>query len=106
MTTDKQIELIDELADKCCRDHDIHKSCMACWRRTQGCSKFITIAKLVQEGCRIVPTGEWIDVPDYGGSGWQISGKPVQPKYCSVCGDTYSKAYNYCPNCGAKMMER
>ncbi len=47
--------------------------------------------------------GKWIDVPDYGGSGWQIQGKPVSPKYCSVCGDTYSRAYNYCPNCGAKM---
>jgi hypothetical protein len=50
-------------------------------------------------------TGRWIDVPDYGGSGWQIQGKPVSPKYCSLCGDSYSKAYNYCPNCGAKMIK-
>ncbi len=50
-----------------------------------------------------VRRGKWIDVPDYGGNGWQISGKPVQPKQCSVCGDVYSKAYNYCPWCGAKM---
>ena len=50
-----------------------------------------------------VRRGKWIDVPDYGGNGWQIAGKPVQPKQCSVCGDVYSKAYNYCPWCGTKM---
>ena len=60
---------------------------------------------LINEGFRLERKGEWIDVPDYSRNGWQISGKPVQPKYCSVCGDVYSKAYNYCPKCGARMQE-
>ena len=47
--------------------------------------------------------GEWIDVPDYGGSGWWADGKQIYPKSCSVCGDVYSKVYKHCPNCGAKM---
>ena len=95
MTTDKQIELIDALADKCCRDHDIHKSCMACWRRTQGCGKYITLAKLVQEGCRLVPNGEWLT--DKYGMGRSI---------CSVCGATFDgDGGNYCCICGARMTE-
>ena len=60
---------------------------------------------LINEGFRLERKGEWIDVSDCSGNGWQISGKPVQPKYCSVCGDVYSKAYNYCPKCGARMTE-
>ena len=52
-----------------------------------------------------VRLGKWIDIPDYGGSGWQIAGKLVQPKSCSACGDVYSKAYNYCPSCGVQMLE-
>lgn len=60
---------------------------------------------LINEGFRLEHIGEWIDVPDYSGNGWQILGKSVQPKYCSVCGDVYSKAYNYCPSCGVKMLE-
>ena len=54
----------------------------------------------------LIKHGKWIDVPDYGGNGWQIAGKPVQPKQCSICGDVYSKAYNYCPRCGARMKEK
>ena len=49
--------------------------------------------------------GKWIDIPDYGGTGWRVSGEQIYPKYCAICGDTYSKAYNYCPSCGAKMKE-
>ena len=95
MTTDKQIELIDKLADKCCRDRDIHKSCMACWRRTQGCSKYITIAKLVQEGCRLVHKGEWL-TDKYG----------MERSICSVCGAVFEgDGGNYCSKCGARMTE-
>ena len=60
---------------------------------------------LINEGFRLERTGKWIDIPDYSGNGWQIAGKPVQPKSCSACGDVYSKAYTYCPKCGAKMKE-
>ena len=60
---------------------------------------------LINEGFRLERTGKWIDIPDYSGNGWQIAGKPVQPKSCSACGDVYSKAYIYCPKCGAKMKE-
>lgn len=95
MTTDKQIELIDELAGKCCRDHDIHDSCMACWRRTQGCSKYIILAKLVSEGCRIVPQGEWL-TDKYG----------MERSICSVCEAVFEgDGGNYCMNCGARMTE-
>ena len=106
MTTDKQIELIDELADKCCRDFDIHKSCMACWRRTQSCGKFITLAKLVQEGCRIVPKGFWGVARVYNEYTMSYNVKTV----CSLC--SYDIGYegtvvkpNYCPKCGACMKE-
>lgn len=58
---------------------------------------------LIDNSVNIQKTAKWVDVPDYGGGGWQISGKQVHPKYCSACGDTYSKAYTYCPTCGAKM---
>ena len=95
MTTDKQIELIDELADKCCRDHDIHKSCMACWRRTRGCSKYIILAKLVSEGCRIVPQGEWL-TDKYG----------LERSICSVCEAVFEgDGGNYCSKCGARMTD-
>ena len=60
---------------------------------------------LINEGFRLERTGKWIEIPDYSGNGWQIAGKPVQPKSCSACGDVYSKAYTYCPKCGAKMKE-
>ena len=93
MTTNKQFKLIDELADKCCRDHGIHESCMACWRRTQGCGKFIILAKLTSEGCRIVPQGEWL-TDKYG----------MERSICSICGAVFEgDGGNYCRNCGAKM---
>ena len=49
--------------------------------------------------------GEWVDLPDYGGGGWAMvgSGECVQPRHCSICRDVYTKKYNYCPSCGAKM---
>ncbi len=94
MTTDRQIELIDELAGKCCRYHDIHKSCMGCWRRTNGCEKFILLNKLVEEDCRIVPQGEWLQTENY------------YAYKCSRCDAiTRQPNDNYCPNCGARMME-
>ena len=95
MTTDKQIELIDELADKCCRNHDIHKSCIACWRRTQGCGKYITIAKLVSEGCKIERKGTWL-TDRFG----------MERSICSVCGAVFEgDGGNYCRKCGARMTE-
>ncbi len=58
---------------------------------------------LINEGFLLERKGEWVDVPSYGVSGWQREGEQVYPKYCSVCNDVYSKAYDYCPHCGAKM---
>lgn len=95
MTTDKQIELIDELADKCCRYHDVHKSCMGCWRRTSKCDIWIILNKLVEEGCRIVPKGEWL-TDKYG----------MERSICSCCGAVYEgDGGNYCRKCGARMVE-
>jgi hypothetical protein len=95
MTTDKQIELIDELAAKCCKYYDMYKSCITCWRRTCDCDKYITLAKLVQEGCRLVPQGEWL-TDKYG----------MERSICSLCGAVYEgDGGNYCRNCGARMTE-
>ena len=95
MTTDKQIELIDELAAKCCKYHDMYKSCMTCWKRTCDCYKYITLAKLVQEGCRLVPKGEWL-TDKYG----------MERSICSCCGAVYEgDGGNYCRKCGVRMTE-
>ena len=109
MTTDKQIELIDELADKCCRDHDLHanhKSCMGCWRRTDGCDKYILLNKLVEEGCRLERQGRWL-FSNYGG---------IHYYQCSCCDaeferpltytkDDVKKYRKYCSACGARMIK-
>lgn len=101
MTTNKQIELIDELADKCCKDHDIHKSCMACWRRTQGCGKFITLNKLVEEGCKIERKGEWKPYTEYYADDYsECNTRKVWT--CSLCGRIEKYQQPYC-HCGAKM---
>ena len=57
---------------------------------------------LVEDGWCKRKEGDWIDVSDSSDI-WTIDGKRVCPKFCSVCGDIYSKQYNYCPTCGAKM---
>lgn len=49
-----------------------------------------------------VETGAWIDVSD-SSDVWTVDGKQVFPKFCSNCGDVYSKPYRYCPTCGSKM---
>lgn len=70
-----------------------------------GDTRFLDEAKaLYNKGCRILEEGEWIDVS--GSSDiWTIDGKQVFPKFCSNCGEIYSKTYNYCPTCGAKMIK-
>ena len=104
MTTDKKIELIDELADKCCKWHDVHKSCMACWRRTQDCTKFITLSKLVEEGCKLERTGKWLVAKIE--RAWNCVEYPYMHK-CSLCGNEQASQdlTPYCPYCGAKMEE-
>ena len=49
-----------------------------------------------------VKTGAWIDVSD-SSDVWTVDGKQVFPKFCSNCGDVYSKPYRYCPTRGSKM---
>ena len=87
----------------------IHYDCCCGWTSKEVID---SIEEAVEEGtCRECnyyepkKIGKWIDIPAYGGSGWQIDGRPVQPKSCSACGDVYSKAYNYCPRCGARMIK-
>lgn len=96
MTTDKQIELIDELADKCCRYHDIHKSCMSCWRRTSKCDIWIILNKLVEQGCKIEATAEWQHCVSTPGG--------IHDQYkCTSCGYTTGWTTKFCSVCGAKM---
>lgn len=40
-------------------------------------------------------TGHWNDIPKYKNIAWQ----------CSECGRFTTMKHNYCPNCGAKMVE-
>ncbi len=58
--------------------------------------------EIFSRGFRIHTEGEWLDLPD-NGNGWFQGGVQIYPKRCSICGDVYSKQYNFCPNCGAKM---
>ena len=106
MTTDK-LELIEELADKCCIYHDLHavqKSCIGCWRRTSGCSKFTLLSKLVEEGCRLERVGEWVVAKTE--SAWNDAEYPYMHK-CSLCGNEVPSQdlTQYCSYCGAKMTE-
>ena len=95
MTDKKRIELIDALADKCCSYHDMYKSCTGCWRRTSTCDKWIILSKLVDEGCRLVPKGEWL-TDKYG----------MERSICSICGAVFEgDGGNYCRKCGARMTE-
>lgn len=57
---------------------------------------------LTDEGYTRPTIGAWVDVSDSSDI-WTIDGKQVFPKFCSNCGDVYSKPYRYCPTCGAKM---
>ena len=41
-------------------------------------------------------TGHWNDIPKYKDIAWQ----------CSECNHFTTMKHNYCPNCGAKMVER
>ena len=102
MTTNKQIEFIDELADKCCRYHDVHKSCMGCWRRTSKCDIWIILNKLVEEGCRIVHNGEWLVAKTE--RSWNDAEYPYIHK-CSLCRNEVPSQdlTPYCSYCGAVM---
>lgn len=96
MTEEKKIKLIDELADKCCKYHDVHKSCMNCWRRTTGCDKFILINKLVEEGCRIEINAKWQHYLSTPGG--------IHDKYkCTSCGYITGWTTKFCSECGATM---
>ena len=95
MTDEKKIELIDELADKCCRYHDMYKSCMACWKRTNCCDKYMLLYSLVERGCRVERRGEWL-TDKYG----------MERSICSICGAVFEgDGGSYCRKCGAKMVE-
>ena len=98
MTDEKRIELIEELAEQCCALHTLHvnqKTCMNCWRRTSTCDKWIILSKLVDEGCRLVPKGEWL-TDKYG----------MERSICSICGAVFEgDGGNYCRKCGARMTE-
>lgn len=61
------------------------------------------IQEEIEDIFEIVPTadvkpvvrGEWIEVIDIGYHGWR----------CNLCGEDSYRKSNYCPNCGARMVE-
>lgn len=58
-----------------------------CWAAVKTIPHTVDVAPVIH--------GRWIDIPD----------KPEwDQKMCSVCGDYRCCQGNYCPNCGAKMI--
>lgn len=52
MKENEIIKVVDEMADICCRWHDVWKSCLNCWRRTNGCSTYPILYGLAKQGYR------------------------------------------------------
>ena len=72
-----------------CKEYDQEKHCCHRW------SKVIrnTVEEMKKE--QEPKTGHWIDREIYDADRWK----------CSECGRTEPYKENYCPNCGAKMIE-
>ena len=93
MSEEKQIEelandiasICPDLVDSGCMGYD----CVACLTR-----------KLNKLGYRKQSKGEWV----YNPSGEMLLGTDAPLDYvCSLCGNTATDPFCYCPDCGAKM---
>jgi hypothetical protein len=76
-----------------CKEYDQEKHC--CHRYSKVVKD--TVAEIRQE----LKTGHWVGIDEY----------PHEDYECDNCGfihtfiDGHTAQYNYCPNCGAKMVE-
>jgi hypothetical protein len=76
-----------------CKEYDQEKHC--CHRYSKVIKD--TVAEIRQE----LKTGHWVGIDEY----------PHEDYECDNCGfihtfiDGHTAQYNYCPNCGAKMVE-
>ena len=52
MNNIETIKAVNEMANMCCRWHDVWKNCLNCWRRTNGCTTYLIIYALAKEGYR------------------------------------------------------
>lgn len=99
-TVDKQ-KLLDEIKDKvCCVCLGDERQCEILVNYGEPCAVALKIAaKLVYDGYRRQPEGEWIQ---------QM--RPYEDEIeCSVCNERFNildnctEKFDFCPNCGAKM---
>ena len=99
-TVDKQ-KLLDEIKDKvCCVCLGDERQCEILVNYGEPCAVALKIAaKLVYDGYRRQPEGEWIRRVEYN------SIEDCEDEYyqCSVCGLCMPCEPKFCMECGAKM---